>query len=481
MRPMSLFSRVFLLLGWLSGATAFAAGNVDLSTVPDRDTVQLTIYNSEDLTLVRETRTVTFSKGVNPLQFSWANTLIDPTSVQLRFPEQPSGLDVLDTTYPHERPDVLYWNVESDADRAAKIEISYFTSGITWAADYLAVADAAETQLALESFVRVQNNSGEDYENAQVRLVVGTINLVEQIAQLAQMPAGRLQELEQDEYRRLRSEVARKALSEEAAPAMAAPAPASAGAVYDRPKEVQKEGLGEYFIYTVEGTETIPTGWSKRLRSFTAQAIPLDVVYRYRPAEYGDQLVRLYLLRNDTKSGLGSTPLPDGNIRIFRGNGQSGLSYLAAQSLRYVPIGDKIELNLGNDPEVIFELVKERAFRDTIWLRLLRGNVYQRADDPGLRVDVASEVAGWAAHDVYTQRVRNYTDRAITIEVRRSFPGDVVFRSQLDPSLHDFQTVEFTTSVQSGEEKDLYFEVIQAQGYNAQQNRVQLETGAARL
>ena len=43
------------------------------------DTVQLTIYNSEDLTLVRETRTVTFKKGVNPLQFSWANTLIDPT------------------------------------------------------------------------------------------------------------------------------------------------------------------------------------------------------------------------------------------------------------------------------------------------------------------------------------------------------------------------------------------------------------------
>ena len=39
------------------------ARNVDLSTVPKRDSVQLTIYNSEDLTLVRETRTVTFKKG----------------------------------------------------------------------------------------------------------------------------------------------------------------------------------------------------------------------------------------------------------------------------------------------------------------------------------------------------------------------------------------------------------------------------------
>src|SRR6478609_7579518 len=59
--------------------------NVDLSTVPKRNTVQLTIYNSEDITLVRETRTVTFKKGVNPLQFSWAGTLIDPSSVELKF------------------------------------------------------------------------------------------------------------------------------------------------------------------------------------------------------------------------------------------------------------------------------------------------------------------------------------------------------------------------------------------------------------
>ena len=43
---------------------AARAENIDLSTVPRRDTVQLTIYNTEDLTLVRETRTVTFKKGV---------------------------------------------------------------------------------------------------------------------------------------------------------------------------------------------------------------------------------------------------------------------------------------------------------------------------------------------------------------------------------------------------------------------------------
>ena len=70
------------LFGLLLLPFAVLARNVDLATVPERRAVQLTIYNSEDLTLVRERRVVTFKKGVNPLQFSWANTLIDPTSVE---------------------------------------------------------------------------------------------------------------------------------------------------------------------------------------------------------------------------------------------------------------------------------------------------------------------------------------------------------------------------------------------------------------
>src|SRR4029078_4698980 len=133
----------------------------------------------------RETRVVTFKKGVNPLQFSWANTLIDPTSVELKFLTYADKLDVLDTTFPHANPQMLYWNVNSEFDGEAKIQITYFTSGITWSADYLCIADKDEKEMSFEGFVRVFNNSGEEYEDAQVRLVVGKINLVEKIAQLA--------------------------------------------------------------------------------------------------------------------------------------------------------------------------------------------------------------------------------------------------------------------------------------------------------
>src|SRR3954453_7029623 len=181
MRRVTYLLLVGTVLGVVCIATPAFARNVDLSTVPKRDSVQLTIYNSEDLTLVRETRTVTFKKGANPLQFSWANTLIDPTSVQLKFLSSADKLDLLDTTFPHDKPQMLYWNVQSEIDGEASIEITYFTSGISWSADYIAIADKEEKSLAIDGFVRVSNRSGEEYEDAEVRLVVGTINLVEKI------------------------------------------------------------------------------------------------------------------------------------------------------------------------------------------------------------------------------------------------------------------------------------------------------------
>ncbi len=456
---------------------ATIARNVDLATVPERRTVQLTIYNSEDLTLVRESRIVTFKKGVNPLQFSWANTLIDPTSVELRFREPKTGLEVLDTTFPHDKPQVLYWNVQSDANRETTIEISYFTSGISWAADYLAMADPDEKTLHLESFVRVKNLSGEDYENAQVRLVVGTINLVEKIAELAKLPVGRVKdELRKEDYRGLRQQAARKAMAPPAPAAMAA-MDMVAGAMeeMESPKEIIKEGLSEYFIYTIAGTETVPNGWAKRLRSFEADGVPMTVQYRYRPREYGDQLVRLYLLKNDPASQLGTTPLPDGMMRVFRANGSDGLNYLTVQPLKYVPIGDKIELNLGADPAVTFELIKRKVFRDNLWFQIKGGNLYRKLGEDSMKLELDSQVAGWDEHTGFRQKIRNDTGKLISVQIRRDYPGDVIFRSRLNPTLHDFQTVQFETEIPAGAKAELDYELITRQGYNQKQNRVELQ------
>ncbi len=450
------------------------ANNIDLSTVPPRETVQLTIYNGEDLTLVRDTRTVSVRKGLNPLQFSWANTLIDATSVELRFLSQADQLELLDTTFPHDKPQMLYWQVHSEYNGSIQIEISYFTSGINWQADYTAIANAEETTMQLDSFVRVTNHSGEDYENARVRLVVGSINLVEDIAQLAQteprLEAGRLRPAAaQLKMRRLEEES--RSLMDDSVRFYAAGAGIGASAA---PKEISKESLSEYFLYSIEGTETIPHGWSKRLRSFKADNVPINIQYRYRAEEYGDKLVRLYLLRNDVESKLGETPLPDGKVRIFRTQANQSLSFLTTQSIQYVPIGDKLELNLGSDPSVIFELVQLKAWRDDILFKLRGVDVYKKLDG-GFQLDANSRVAGWNEHALYTQRIRNYTSKPIELEIRRQYSGDVVFRSGFASKLHDYQTVEFSAQVHAGEQQDLAHEVLTRQGKNAKKNNVEIE------
>ena len=175
---------LFRSLTWfiLAGTTH---ARINVVTLPDRDTVQLTIYNSADLTLVKETRHLTFRKGLNKLEFSWAGTLIDPTSVEFRALTHADEVEVLDVSFPPRVTNTLEWRIHSEVAGDVVCEIRYFTSGITWAADYVAEANKAEKLMTLAGNVRVTNHSGEDYENAQVRLVVGVIRLVEEIVQIA--------------------------------------------------------------------------------------------------------------------------------------------------------------------------------------------------------------------------------------------------------------------------------------------------------
>ena len=180
-----------LMLLLLADAAREALAAVDLVTIPRREGVQLTIYNSEDLTMVREHRLLTVKPGVNRIQFSWANTLIDPTSIDFRILENQEKVDLVDTTFPSGRNDALQWNVESQLAGKLAVEIRYFTSGITWSADYVGIANENETKLHLTGYVRVTNSSGEVYDNAETRLVVGNVNLVEKIADLARRPRRR--------------------------------------------------------------------------------------------------------------------------------------------------------------------------------------------------------------------------------------------------------------------------------------------------
>jgi hypothetical protein len=429
-------------------AVTACAENIDLATVPPRDSVQLTIYNSEDLTLVRETRSLTLKQGINRIQYSWANTLIDPTSVEIRPVEHETDVEVLDTTFPRDKTQHCIWNIDSKIEGQVKFQVTYFTSGISWKADYVLIANPAESEMSFDGFVQVVNNSGEDYENAQVRLVVGVVNLVEKIRDLARpvTPAAPQKEISQNEKQR----VFAAQIDSYDVDALKA--------VNGRAPEIIKEGLSEYFIYTIEGEQTVPDGWSRRLSSFKARQVPFDVLYRLRPHQYGERPVRFFMLKNDAEHKLGATPLPDGMVRTFRDNGKDGLSFLGQQSTKYIPIKADIELNVGTDNEVVEK------------------HQFMKAERSNFTFDYNARpprVIGWDERRSWKDEIRNHRDKPIRMEIRYVFPGDIDFESEM-AKLFDYQTVQFTLDVNAGDKLSWDYEYIQHMGSNTKQNRIQL-------
>ncbi|MHC4600897.1 MAG: hypothetical protein ACYS47_18040, partial [Planctomycetota bacterium] len=381
-----------------------ARADVDLVVLPQRDSVQVTVYNSADLTLVREVRTLTLKEGDNKLSFAWSGTLIDPTSVSLRAPNHGDRVALVHASYPPRVGGKAVWTVRSELAGPVPVEITYFISGVSWRAFYMGTLSQDETSLKIDGYVRVTNNSGDDFEEAQTRLVVGKVNLLDRIAQLARrvapygkpgggprptaMPGGGAGRPRLDEVRKLRDK------SVEGKERL--------GRL--REKEVVKEGLSEYFLYTIEGTETIENRWSKRLPSFHAEDVKVVNLFKYDEQRWGKTVRRFVKFNNDKAHKLGDTPLPDGVFKIYRTADEGGhLAFEGTSRTKYIPVDQKCELDLGNARKVLVEpKLMEQRFENHTFNRW--GNV-----------------AGWDEMRAWRVDVKNRRKTATKVEITRNF------------------------------------------------------------
>ena len=133
-------------------------------------------------------------------------------------------------------------------------------------------------------------------------------------------------------------------------------------------------------------------------RLFQGQQAPFDVKYRYRPAEYGPNLVRLYILRNDEASSLGSTPLPDGVMRdlyVYEFDAQLKMRrFTYARSASYV-----------NEQWRLQDLIENVLTDDGVSTRPVPARVWESFVSPGqLRVLFLppEELSPFARHNLKT-------------------------------------------------------------------------------
>ena len=440
-----------LLLLLLLATRSLAA--VDLVTLPTREGTQLTIYNSEDITMVREHRLLTVKQGVNRIQFSWANTFIDPTSIEFRILDKQDKVDLVDTTFPAGRNDALQWNVKSQIAGKVPVEIRYFTSGITWAADYVGIANEDETKLAVTGYVRVTNGSGEQYDNAQTRLVVGNINLVEKIAELAKRPPPVV-----------RSRLAQEAFDASIAKAegmgmggMGMGAMGGMGGGFtmfgnagrpvsppEKPKAVVKEGLSEYFLFTIEGREDIKDKEPKRLVALKVAEVPLESIYKLSDRSQSSPLppgegpgvrasfTKFYRFKNvklldekgkekklSTMENLGLSPLPNGTVRLFSEYENKDLAYVGGTETKYVPIGDRVEVNVGPDSDITIQ----RRVKDQKIANVAARQYKRRLDDQFV---LYYDLVDYDETFFYEEDLVSGKPVPAKIEVERQFDADVV-------------------------------------------------------
>lgn len=415
-----------------------AAARIEVVTLPAAGESQLTIYNSADLTLVRDRRVLTFKKGTNRIEFSWANTRIDPTSVTFEPLEKKDLLKVMDTSFPPRVANTLVWTIESRAAGKVSVEITYFTAGLRWNADYVLVMNPQEEKARLEGYVTVNNGSGEDYANSQVRLVVGTVHMVEDVTALSQ---GRMKKAVMKTERR--REMVKFSMEAPSASGLAMADEAFA------PKEIVKEGLSEYFIYTVEGRETIANEWAKRLPSLTVGELPVDALFKHEDFRLGPDAVRFVTFRNDKEHDLGTEPLPDGNLRVLKTDAAGNLQYLGASSLKYIPLNETVEVNLGPDPEVKVEI------------ELLDYRVENH------QFDQQGNVAGWDTLQTYHVKVRNFKNTPLKMRILRRHNGKFRVETQTAFQMDDLRTVRFDPLVAAGTDKEFTYTVRTYQGRNA--------------
>ncbi len=428
--------RIITILMIIFMAVGNSNAKVDLVTLPQRDTVQLTIYNSADMTLARESRALTLKEGENELQFSWENTLIDPTSLEMLPKANAGQIDITNLTFPPRVRNLGLWNINSEISGKVPFEITYLTSGLSWRAFYMGTLAENEETMRLQGYVRVTNNSGEDYENAQTRLIVGQVHMLDEIAMLARR-----------QYPYDRPGTMPPATPSAAggfggaARGMRAPAMEMMAGDALSVREIVKEGLSEYFLYTIEGTQTIENGWSKRMISFDVEDVPVVNLYKFEEERYGNSVIRFLSFTNDEEHELGETPIPGGRLKVYRNVGQEGhLSYTGQSEFKYIPVNEEVELNLGAVANVVVE-PKLMDFKTENY-----------------RFDSDSDIIGWDEIRSYEIEIRNTRDIAIKVEIKRNFPTQFwQFTGNNNYEEYDADTIKFTLEMQPTSKETLTY------------------------
>lgn len=222
---------------------------------------------------------------------------------------------------------VLMAKVETKESGAKDLNLAYLTSGFSWEANYVAKIDDEKT-LSLLGRAAVSNNSGSGYENVNVNLIAGDVNVVNAYMQprMARASKGMLMMN------------AMAADSFEAAPVIDAPV-----------------AMDSYYIYKIPEKTELKNGQIKQVSFITAPKVSYQkegvlsssLYFGTERSAYKDvhpQVV--YHFMNNKEDGLGM-PLPQGKISFYAPDDKGALQFIGENMMSEKAEGQKITAQLG--------------------------------------------------------------------------------------------------------------------------------------
>ena len=229
----------------------------------------------------------------------------------------------------------LTWTYANDAQAPHKLEVSYLTGQISWAADYVLVLDAQDRAGDLAGWVTVSNQSGATYKDAKLKLVAG------QIHRAADRNAQRWEGEER---------------------MMAKSAAADVNFV--------EQGFFEYHIYNLQRPTTVKDMETKQIGLLEAEGAGmqkeflvygLQNYYTYRfEQRIEKQPVKVYVKFKNSKENHLGMPLPAGTVRVYKRDGSGQLQLIGEDRVDHTPKDEEVTLEIGE----AFDIVADRLQTD---------------------------------------------------------------------------------------------------------------------
>ncbi len=221
-----------------------------------------------------------------------------------------------------DRP-TLVLQLNSSTSEQQQLQLSYLTSGLSWKADYVAELNQTDDFVDLTGWVTLTNQSGTTYKNANLQLVAGDVN-------------------------RVQNELARASRKLDMV---------ASDAIAEEPNMVE-EGLFEYHLYTLQRPTTISDNQTKQVSLLSATKIPVkkefllkgqDYYYHSSYGSIGQKLkVGVFVeFNNDEASNLGM-PLPKGVVRVYKNDKSGNAQFVGEDYIDHTPKNEEVRLKLGD-------------------------------------------------------------------------------------------------------------------------------------